>query len=40
MERTRELKEQVDNNKLLARVVNYYKAYDNKIANMKKQQAK
>ena len=39
MERTRELKEKVEDNKLLARVVDDYKAYDNKIANMKKQQA-
>tara|TARA_B100001063_G_C16752796_1_gene551239 strand:+ start:861 stop:1199 length:339 start_codon:yes stop_codon:yes gene_type:complete len=39
MERTRELKEKVDDNKLLARVVDDYKAYDNKIADMKRQQS-
>ena len=39
MERTRELKEKVDDNKLLERVVDDYKAYDNKIADMKRQQS-
>ena len=39
MERTRELKEKVDDNKLLARVVDDYKRYDNKIADMKRQQS-
>ena len=39
MERTRELKEKVDDNKLLARVVDDYKIYDNKIADMKRQQS-
>ena len=39
MERTRELKDKVDDNKLLARVVDDYKRYDNKIADMKRQQS-
>lgn len=39
MERTRELQEKVNDNQLLEKVVQNYKAYDNKIANMKKQQA-
>ena len=39
MERTRELKEKVEDNKLLEKVVEDYKAYDMKIADMKRQQA-
>lgn len=39
MERTRELQEKVNDNQLLEKVVQNYKAYDNKIADMKKQQA-
>lgn len=39
MERTRELQEKVNDNKLLEKVVQNYKNYDNTIANMKKQQA-
>ena len=37
MERTRELQEKVNDNKFLEKVVQNYKSYDNKFANMKRE---
>jgi hypothetical protein len=39
LERVKELQEKVKDNKLLEKVVNDYKIYDNKMIEMKKQQA-